>query len=597
MLRILSGILAFVGLSLAHKTCAPVVDLGYAKYRGVYNSTFGQNVFRGIRYAAPPVGKLRWQMPQHPARDRREVLSAVDFAPISTPVMPFFANPTRAPLTPEGDEDCLFLNVAAPRHAKRLPVLVWIHGGGYGIGSNFADDLQHQLLTNGNSYIAVSIAYRLGAFGFLSSADVGASGVVNAGIHDQRFALEWVKRNIHHFGGDPERVTIAGKSAGAGSVMLLAMANDGREGNSLFKGVIASSPYLPTQWQFDDAWPTVSYQAFVDHVGCSDAKVPFDCLQAADTAILQNASAEVSGRANYGQWAFIPVTDGKLIRKRPSEQLAINRRVNGVRVLTGNNENEAPGFTPRNITTKEDFISFVLTNYPRLSEQNLTEVMKLYTLPDDVTDARVDSNGQDAPFSTTNSNFATGWQQAANNLYAETTFVCPSYWLADAFGGSRGKRSWKYQYSVPISDHASDLATLFTDPDIQGTGIDKTFRTALQQTWGNFIVHGDPSLNTAQISTTDGGNITAASAGNWPQWGGRPEKDYMVNMNMTGGMPVYNDLAISGSPLNLTSYAPSTDGSYPPLEATFNLVSGWSWEGGRGERCKLWVELGQWANE
>lgn len=73
-------------------------------------------------------------------------------------------------------------------------------------------------------------------------------GVLNVALHDMRFALHWVKKNIHHFGGDPEQVTIAGESAGGGSVMLLAMANGGHERDTLFKGLIPSSPYLPTQW-------------------------------------------------------------------------------------------------------------------------------------------------------------------------------------------------------------------------------------------------------------------------------------------------------------------------------------------------------------
>ncbi|KAI0474359.1 carboxylesterase [Xylaria cf. heliscus] len=596
MLKIIGGLSVAIGFTLAQTTPAPVVDLGYAKYQGYYDSTYGHNVFKGIRYAAPPAGELRWQMPQSPARNRSEVLPAVDFAAQCPQSNPSVGSPQQFDV-PSGDEDCLFLNVVAPANGKRLPVLVWIHGGGYGLGNNRFDQLMEQIRTNGNSYIGVSIAYRLGAFGFLSSTDVDRFGVVNAAIHDQRFALQWVKKNIYHFGGDPEQVTISGDSAGGGSVMLLAMANDGREGDALFQGLIASSPYLPTQWNFDDAWPTLSYQAFVKQAGCSDAEVPFECLQSADTVVLQNASALVSTSANYGQWAFIPVTDGKLIRKRPSEQLVLNKKVNGLRVLTGNNGNEGPGFTPQNITSREEFISFVLTNYPRLSEQNLTRILELYSVPENASKIYADSDGLNPPFSTTNSDLAVGWQQAANNLYAETTFVCSSYWLADAFGGAKVKRSWKYQFSVPVSLHGADVAPLFSDPNVQGTGMDKVFRTAFQQIWGNFIVRGDPTLNAVQVGTTKQGNITAAGAGNWPQWGGRPERDYLLNLNMTGGMPVNTPTQIGGNTVDVTSYIPSTDGSYPELEASFNLASGWSWEGGRGSRCQLWVDLGQWAFE
>ncbi|KAI0907919.1 carboxylesterase [Ustulina deusta] len=585
------GLLVLISLSLARATL--VVDLGYARYQGSYNSTYDQNIFRGIRYAAPPVGELRWQMPQAPARSREEVIPAVEYAP-QCPQSP--SSPSEPPVAPSGNEDCLFLNVVAPANQKGLPVMVWIHGGGYGSGNNRVDFTQ-QIHTNRNSYIAVSIAYRLGAFGFLSSAEIRRSGVVNVGIYDMRFALKWVQKNIHRFGGDPERVTIAGESAGGGSVMLLAMANGGREGDTLFQGLIPSSPYLPTQWNFDDAWPTLSYQAFVDEAGCSDAEVAFECLQSIDTVVLQNASAKVSASGNYGQWAFIPVTDGTLIRKRPAEQLAIAKNVNGLRVLTGNNENEGPGFTPQNITSEGEFVSFVLTNYPRLSEQNISSILELYAVPENVSKIYADSNGLTPPFSTTNSNWAVGWQQAANNLYAEATFVCPSYWMADAFAGVGRKSSWKYQFSVPLSSHAADVAPLITDPKVQGTGMDEVFRTAFQQTWGNFVVKGDPTLSTTLAGGVERGNITAASTGNWPQWGGRPGRDFLLNLNMTGGIPVTTTRQVGGSLIDLTSYVPSSGGSYPELEAVFNLVPGWSWEGGRGKRCQLWVDLSQWALE
>ncbi|KAI3316587.1 alpha/beta-hydrolase [Xylariaceae sp. AK1471] len=593
MLNIIWGLPILASLSLAQDTPAPIVDLGYATYQGQYNSAYDQNSFNGIRYAAPPVGNLRWQMPQPPAENRSEVIPAIDYAP-QCPQSG--AAPGPPPAAPTGDEDCLFLNIIAPAGCEKLPVLVWIHGGGYGGGNNHFD-LSEGIHTNNNSYITVTIAYRLGAFGFLSSAEVADSGVVNVGIHDMRFALRWVQENIHLFGGDPEQVTISGESAGGGSVMLLAMANGGTEGDALFKGLAPSSPYLPTQWDFDDAWPTLSYQAFVNKAGCSDAESTFECLLSVDTVVLQNASATVSTSGNYGQWAFIPVTDGTLIQKRPTQQLTIDKKVNGIRVLTGNNENEGTGFTPQNITTEDDFIAFVLTNYPRLSEQNLTSVLELYAVPGNASKVYADSDGLTPPFSTTNSNWGIGWQQAANNLYAETTFVCPSYWMADAFGGVEGRSSWKYQYSVPPSSHGADVSPLYQSPQTQGTGIDEVFRTAFQQTWGNFVVKGDPTLSAAQTDSTDGGNITAAGKGNWPQWGGQPETDFLLNLNMTGGIPVTTASNVGGAIFNLTSYLPSTNSSYPALEAVFNVVPGWSWEDERGKRCQLWVDIGQWALE
>ena len=137
-----------------------------------------------------------------------------------------------------GNEDCLFLNVYAPptNASKRLPVLIWIHGGGYGLGDGM-QDLSTIITANGNTFVGVAIQYRLGAFGFLSSSEVKNDGVVNAGLLDIAFALQWVQDNIDLFGGDKTKVTISGESAGGGAIMLLSIAGDGKLGSSLFRNV------------------------------------------------------------------------------------------------------------------------------------------------------------------------------------------------------------------------------------------------------------------------------------------------------------------------------------------------------------------------
>ena len=210
------------------------VDLGYEIYKGVANSTTKLNSFKGIRYSGPPTGSKRWQPPYPPSSNRGQVLAAnalppkcpqSGFVPQITPTFNF-----------TGNEDCLFLSVYAPANAKKLPVLVWIHGGGYGLGSG-NQDLTQIINTNNNGFIGVAIQYRLGAFGFLSSDEVHRFGTPNAGILDQTFALQWVQSYISLFGGDPTRVTISGESAGGGSVMLQTMAFGGYLGDSLFSNV------------------------------------------------------------------------------------------------------------------------------------------------------------------------------------------------------------------------------------------------------------------------------------------------------------------------------------------------------------------------
>lgn len=155
-----------------------------------------------------------------------------------------------------------------------------------------------------------------------------------------RFALEWIQDHIEKFGGDPRRVTISGESAGGGAVMLLGIAYGGKDGTSLFTNAITASPYLPTQHEYNGSEPTWAYNQFAAASGCDDESrgesysSVLECLMAADTMTLQNASDRVSGRRyKYGQWAFVPVTDLDLLTERPSVQLNAGQ-VNGLRMLT-----------------------------------------------------------------------------------------------------------------------------------------------------------------------------------------------------------------------------------------------------------------------
>ncbi|KAI1331668.1 carboxylesterase [Xylariaceae sp. FL0255] len=589
MLRTISGLLALTSLSLGQ---APTVDLGYSVYEGAYDTSFDQNLFYGIRFAQAPIGELRWQAPRAPLTNRTATIPATAYGS-QCPQTPPAPGPADA--SPSGDEDCLFINVIAPANKSGLPVFFWIHGGGYGAG-NGQFDLRQQISTNNNSYIAVTTQYRLGAFGFLSSNEVAAAGLLNAGLHDQRFALQWVQDNIEKFGGDPTRVTIAGESAGGGSVMLQGIANGGTEGTALFQGGIAGSPYLPTQWKYNAGWPQLSYDRLVDATGCSTAKDTFSCLVGVDTVTLQTANGDVTVSSNYGQWAFIPVTDGRLIRKRPAEQLALDKATNGNQVLVGQNENEGVIFCPQNITTQDDFEAFVLTNYPNLSAENMTSILALYAVPANASTLAVDSDGLNAPFSTTNSNFGVGWQQAVNNLYAETTFVCPAYWMGDGYSGN-GKSAYRYQYSVPPASHGAELTSLTQTPSAAGNQVDETFTIAFQQIWGNFVVNGSPALSSAQVTAavTDCGNITAAIT--WPTWGGTADSDAMLVLNVTGGQPTVTPDVLDGVTINLVTYEEPNTTAYPSLEAEFLLVNGYTFEGNRGDRCALWLELGAYDFE
>ena len=197
----------------------------------------------GLRYAQAPVGELRWRPPmeidRHGGYNTTDVMDATTQGPICVQGVPFW----RPEDVPEGDEDCLLLDVLSPAAPAKenLPVLVQIHGGGYDQGSSRSNPGYLMINQSNDNLVYVAIQYRLGAFGFLSSAEIRENGAANAGLLDQRAALQWVQRNIRAFGGDPSKVTIIGGSAGGGSVMDQ-MIMYGGVSSPPFKAAIAEYP-------------------------------------------------------------------------------------------------------------------------------------------------------------------------------------------------------------------------------------------------------------------------------------------------------------------------------------------------------------------
>ena len=175
-------------------------------------------IWRGIPYAAPPVGPLRWRLPQRP-RPWSGVRDATGWgAPSLQPAMPAsaLAGAPLSPPAPPPAEDCLFVNVTAPADARERPVLVWLHGGGYQIGSGPDTAGAGIAFARTHGIVVVTFNYRLGALGYLSLDGEEHTGAY--GLHDQIALLGWVRDNIAAFGGDPRQITIYGVSAGAKSV-------------------------------------------------------------------------------------------------------------------------------------------------------------------------------------------------------------------------------------------------------------------------------------------------------------------------------------------------------------------------------------------
>ncbi len=209
----------------------PVLNIEGGQVVGVQTPTKGIISYKGIPFAAPPVGDLRWKEPQ-PVMPWEGVKVADTYSAAAMQVAwdpeSFYGREWRASGTVPFSEDCLYLNIwtpAAGQQGKKLPVAMWIHGGGYREGFGFEPEMDGGEDWASRGVILVTVTYRLGVMGFLShpllSAESpnGVSG--NYGTMDQIAALKWINRNIEQFGGDPNNITIFGQSAGAGSVQTL----------------------------------------------------------------------------------------------------------------------------------------------------------------------------------------------------------------------------------------------------------------------------------------------------------------------------------------------------------------------------------------
>ncbi|KAK0463610.1 Alpha/Beta hydrolase protein [Desarmillaria tabescens] len=402
----------------------PVIDLGYAKYRGTFNPAGSNNTqFLGIRFAAPPTGSLRWQAPRTPdfvagiqnaTVEPSECLQGGVGAASSNP---FPVGKRAAPA--QNSEDCLFLNVYIPGQLdcrKNLPVVVWIHGGGYVIGNASAYGTGNDFVReSGEGVIAVTIQYRLGLFGFFAGESVKANGILNAGLLDQQFALQWVQKHIAKFGGDPSRVTIWGVSAGAGSVIQHVIANDGQTSPPLFRAAITSSSFLPSQYAYNDVLPEFLYNSVVSRTNCTSAANSLICLRNVDADVLEQINIDLCNSGFFGTFVFVPVVDGDFIKQRPTIAMR-EGKVNGEVVMSVTNTNEGGLFVDSGTAGTVQVPEYLTQLFPNLSDRNLAVAVAKYS-------------GLGTPI------------EQVTAIMGEAIFDCPTYFLLRAFKGRAFKAS------------------------------------------------------------------------------------------------------------------------------------------------------------
>lgn len=307
-------------------TSRAVVLTDKGPVRGTVGADYRE--FQGIPYAAPPVGALRWTAPK-PAAPWRTVLDATK---------PGSACPQPGGFPgdkPSYDENCLYLNVTAPRHAgtAHLPVMVWLHGGGFFEGSGSVYDARR--MAEQGDVIVVTVNYRLAALGFLDNAALGGTSSGDFGLEDQQAALRWVRRNADAFGGDAHDVTLFGESAGGVSVCshLTAPGSAG-----LFQRAIIMSGACDLKWPYTPSWGPVAQrtaaaygQTVAGQLGCGDATDEAACLRAKSTRDVVDRLAEDD--------AFSPVYGGTVLPRDPAEAIATGRFAR-VPVMIGSTHDE-----------------------------------------------------------------------------------------------------------------------------------------------------------------------------------------------------------------------------------------------------------------
>ncbi|MFX1281878.1 MAG: carboxylesterase/lipase family protein, partial [Promethearchaeota archaeon] len=305
------------------------MEISSGKLRGYIDGDI--EIYKGIPYAEPPIGELRFNAPQ-PKSSWSGVLEATKFGPIAPqPPSPF----TPQPPPPQSEEECLTLNVWTPStDDKKRPVMFWIHGGSYKTGS--ADNYIGIPLANRGDVVVVVINYRLGPLGFLYLPDA-PSFTANVGLLDQIQALKWVNENISKFGGDPQNVTLFGESAGAGAICCLLGIPTAK---GLYNRIIPQSGSAnPLGYQTGRAIATAKRLTSLLGIEKDD----IDSLRKIPAEEIIKAQTKMDQQVLEGGTAFAlgysPLVDGNILPQHPLEAI-LKGEAKDIELLHGTNKDE-----------------------------------------------------------------------------------------------------------------------------------------------------------------------------------------------------------------------------------------------------------------
>ena len=467
MRNVLLGVLLLAGVAAA----APV-KVGGGLVEGT--SEDGLTVYRGIPFAAPPVGDLRWRAPQ-PAAKWDGVRRADKFGPSCMQGGPPGSGGTNQ--GPGMTEDCLYLNVWTPAKSagERVPVLVWIYGGGFAGGATSIPTYSGEKLAR-RGVVLVSIAYRVGPLGFLAHPGLSAESKLrvsgNYGLLDMIAGLEWIQKNIAAFGGDPRRVTIFGESAGGIAVSMLCASPLAK---GLFHGAISQSggSFGPPR---PGGMPGENMQLLPDaeHAGESYAKG----AGASSVAKLRKLSAEQVQTTSRGQRGLgWPIIDGRVI---PDDQYKLYeaRRYNDTPILVGYNSDEGLSFSPPK--TPQAYMESVRQRYGPFADK----LLKVYPAGEATVPKTARDLTRDAAF---------GWHTWAwARLHSKANKSKVFYYYFDQHpdypaGSPREGQGTPHGADVPFVFEHLDA------PNRQAAPGDQELSAAMAAYWTNFAKRGDPN--------------------------------------------------------------------------------------------------------
>jgi para-nitrobenzyl esterase len=452
----------FCALGTAYAAIDEPVRLDSGLVSGTATGTPGVRVFKGIPYAAPPVGELRWRAPQAPAHWEGE-RKADQFGPVCM-------QGTGGSSNQKMGEDCLYLNVwtGSKSANEKRPVMVWIYGGGYSTGSGSQAMYDGEALAEKGA-VVVTLNYRLGPFGFFSYPELTQEsdrrGAANFGVMDSIAALRWVQRNIASFGGDPRRVTIFGESAGAGMVANLMTIPQAK---GLFERAIGES----------SAWSTATVARLRTLAEAEQDGIKIAAgVGAHSLTELRAKPADAILKGGRGEG---PIVDGWLIPEDPGQVFAEGKQI-AVPVLTGSNRDESFGGNPR---SAEQFIEQAHKRFGDLADAYL----KLYP-------ANSDEQARESAFYSGRDEMAfvmRNWARLASRSGKTKTFV---YYFTEQPPRLPNARGPFAPGPHGSATHVSEILYVFNhlDGSRTWTDADRSVAGEMSSYWVNFAANGDPN--------------------------------------------------------------------------------------------------------